>query len=371
MKIASAAPAPGVKLPRRVTIDLAGRDASSGVAAAEAMLNAVAPPLEAKAPMSIGDAPSGAGGRSNRDRRLLAEAAPAPQRLGGAYVHGTNEPVVLGAWLRSDEPGRITLENLPSGAYTLQARGVDAAGNVGPPTEPMRFDVDASLMLPEEAAALREQRLRLGFGLGIGLGGAALLAAAVAAAYHWRKGSVARRVARERDAAARRQQFEQWAAYDAAARAAAGHPVPGAGGGGGSPYAGQQWPDQRLVSNGTPGWAALGWAAPSAGAAAGAGAAAATPRGRAAEIDQGLLDMLAQRDAEEARAKAAAAAASEEEQLRKAIAASLQEQRGGGSGSSSVDATVDVAIGAHGAAAGAPQRQLSASRGWRWLGGGK
>jgi hypothetical protein len=41
MKVASAAPPAGAKLPRRVTIDLNGRDSSSGVAAAEALLNQV------------------------------------------------------------------------------------------------------------------------------------------------------------------------------------------------------------------------------------------------------------------------------------------------------------------------------------------
>ncbi|KIY91445.1 hypothetical protein MNEG_16519, partial [Monoraphidium neglectum] len=145
--------------------------------------------------------------RGGLERRLLANAsapaAPPPQQqqqLGRAYVQGTNQPVVLSAWLRSAQPTSVTLEDLPSGNYSLQARGIDAAGNVGPPSEPWRFVVDATLPLPEEIEAQRKRVLALGLGIGLGVGGLLLLAALLAGAFYWRRAAVARRVERERRA---------------------------------------------------------------------------------------------------------------------------------------------------------------------------
>lgn len=45
------------------------------------------------------------------------------------------------------------LQGLASGNYSFQVRAVDAAGNIGAPTAPYAFPVDAALLLPGAAPA--------------------------------------------------------------------------------------------------------------------------------------------------------------------------------------------------------------------------
>ena len=47
----------------------------------------------------------------------------------------------------------IHLQGLASGSYNFQVRAIDMAGNVGPPTAPYAFPVDARLPLPGTAPA--------------------------------------------------------------------------------------------------------------------------------------------------------------------------------------------------------------------------
>eukprot|EP00798_Chlamydomonas_sp_ICE-L_P025691 gene25691-11356_t len=67
----------------------------------------------------------------DQQRRQLISGA--PQLQGGQVI-------VLGEWTNGTSP--VTMENLVTGMYSFQARGVDLSGNVGEPSEAYTFWVD-------------------------------------------------------------------------------------------------------------------------------------------------------------------------------------------------------------------------------------